>query len=82
LDSPIVRFELQNKSPVDLLDLTAALAAFGESYQDFVFDAGFDGEPGNVRFFIKEIRSGSIIADLISKSDQVSLVMQHRCFAA
>jgi hypothetical protein len=77
VEEPSVRFELKNKKPVDLLDLTASLAAFGESYQDFIFDAGFDHEPGNVRFFVKEIRSGSIIADLVSVASQGSITLEH-----
>ena len=77
MDDPSVRFELKNEKPVDLLDLTSSLSAFGEAYQDFVIDAGFDGEPGNVRFFIKEIRPGSIIADLVSQAAQGSLTLQH-----
>jgi hypothetical protein len=77
-----VRFELKNQKPVDLLDLTASLSAFGESYQDFILDAGFDNEPGNVRFFVKEIRSGSIIADLISVASQASITLEHLDAAA
>jgi hypothetical protein len=77
VEDPSVRFELKNQKPVDLLDLTASLAAFGESYQDFIFDAGFDHEPGNVKFFVKEIRSGSIIADLVSVASQGSITLEH-----
>jgi hypothetical protein len=77
VDDPSVRFELKNQKPVDLLDLTASLSAFGEAYQDFILEAGFDGEPGNIRFFVKEIRSGSIIADLVSQATQSSLTLQH-----
>jgi hypothetical protein len=82
MDEPSVKFELKNEKPVDLLDLTASLAAFGESYQDFVLDAGFDHEPGNVRFFVKEIRSGSIIADLSSVASQASITLEHLDAAA
>lgn len=72
-----VRFELKNSKPVDLLDLAAALDAFGEAYQDHVVRAGFDVERGNVRLFVKEIRTGSIVADLISLAEQTSLVLKH-----
>jgi hypothetical protein len=39
-DEGILRFELKNTRPIDLLDLTSALAAFAESYQDHVFAEG------------------------------------------
>jgi hypothetical protein len=32
-----VRFELQNSKPVDLLDLTGALGAFGDAYKIMSF---------------------------------------------
>jgi len=66
---PIIIFKLSNSKPVDLLDLTGSLAAFGEAYSDYVVHAGYDIEPGNVRLFIREIRTWSIIADLVSMAD-------------
>jgi hypothetical protein len=74
---PIITFKLENSKPVDLLDLTGSLAAFGEAYRDYVAGAGYDVEPGNVRLFVREIRTGSIIADLASMADQASWVLSH-----
>jgi hypothetical protein len=79
---PVITFKLENSKPVDLLDLTSSLAAFGEAYSDYVARAGYDIEPGNVRLFIREIRTGSIIADLVSMADQTSLVLSHLDAAA
>jgi hypothetical protein len=73
----VIRFELRNSRPVDLLDLTASLAAFGEAYQDHVLKAGYDVDRENVRLFIREIRTGSIVADLISLADQASFILKH-----
>jgi hypothetical protein len=78
----IITFKLENSRPVDLLDLTRSLAAFGEGYLDFVGRAGYDVEPGNVRLFVREIRTGSIIADLASMADQASLILSHLDAAA
>ena len=74
---PIITFKLENSKPVDLLDLTGSLAAFGEAYTDYVASAGYDVEPGNVRLFIREIRTGSVIAALVSMADQASWVLSH-----
>jgi hypothetical protein len=76
-ENAYIRFELRNSVPVDLSDLTTALNAFGEAYQDYVVSAGFESTRGNVRLFVKEIRSGSIIADLKSMADQASFVLDH-----
>jgi hypothetical protein len=62
-DDGVLRFELKNTKPVDLLDLTSALTAFAEAYQDHVIGAGYDLDRDNVRLFVREIRTGSIIAD-------------------
>jgi hypothetical protein len=67
---------------VDLLDLTGSLTAFGEAYRDYVISGGYDVEPGNVRLSVREIRSGSIIAELVSVADQASWVLDHLDAAA
>ena len=36
---PIITFKFENSKPVDLLDLTGSLAAFGEAYRDYVTSA-------------------------------------------
>jgi hypothetical protein len=57
--------------------------ALGQSYEEFVFGGGFDPLPGNVKLYIKELRTGSIIADLSAMLDQASFVLDHReAFAA
>jgi hypothetical protein len=78
----LIRFELRNSKPVDLLDLTNALNSFGEAYQDHVVRSGFEIERGNIRLFVREIRTGSIIADLASMAEQASLVLRHIDVAA
>jgi hypothetical protein len=73
----LLRVEYKNNKPVELLDLTTSLAALGESYQEFAWARGFDPQPGNVRLYIKELRTGSIIAELQSYLDQASFVLKH-----
>jgi hypothetical protein len=77
-DGDYLRFELKNSKPVDLLDLTGALSAFGDAYKDYVISAGLEHVPDNVRLFVREVRSGSIIADLISLAHQASFVVDHK----
>ena len=51
-DGDYLRFELKNSKPVDLLDLTGALSAFGDAYKDYVISAGLEHVPDNVRFYL------------------------------
>jgi hypothetical protein len=72
-----IRFEVQNSKPVDLFDLTSALSAFGEAYQDHLIQSGVDLDKDHLRLYVKEIRAGSIITDLISLAPQVSFIIDH-----
>ena len=82
-DGPFLRVELKNQRPVELLDLTASLTALGEAYQDYAVSHGFDPLEGNVKLYIRELRTGSIVADLESLLHQASFVLDHReLFAA
>ncbi|MCP8936889.1 hypothetical protein NK718_00025 [Alsobacter sp. SYSU M60028] len=82
VDEAIIRFELNNTKPVDLLDLTQSLSAFAEAYLDHAVSAGFEPERGNVRLAVKAITTGSIIADLASYSEQASIILKHVDVAA
>ncbi|MFT3966847.1 MAG: hypothetical protein QM690_13300 [Sphingobium sp.] len=79
--SIIVKYE--NKRPIDLLDFTASLAAFGDEFKNFAGIATlFDTEP---RLFIREMRPGSVVAELFYWAQQVPILaewQEHREIAA
>lgn len=79
LDTPpaVLKVELKNTKPVELIDLTTSLTALGQSYEDFVHSHGYDPVAGNVRLYIKELRGGSIIAELAAMMDQASFIVEH-----
>ena len=65
-DEPKITLEIKNQRPIELTDLTKSFLAFADEYtrcsstrEDAVADR-------DVRLYIKEIRTGSIIADLQS----------------
>jgi hypothetical protein len=60
-----ITLEYKNNSPVELTDLTNALTCFGEQYKRFVINKPEIKTPMEAKLFIKEIRTGSIITDLI-----------------
>ncbi len=69
--------EYQNKSPVELADLSLSLLAVSEEYQLHVECSvepiGDDG----VRLFVNDIRAGSIVAELISMAPYVLPFVEH-----
>ena len=57
--------EIQNRTPVELLDLTEALVSFAKEFQGYA-DTELDGPyRTGTRLYVKEIRSGSIITELV-----------------
>jgi hypothetical protein len=58
--------EIQNKRPVELLDLTESFLSLGDEYKRFVAAHPDLGVAQNVRLYIQEIRAGSIVADLVA----------------
>lgn len=76
--APRLRFEINNQRAVELSDLTASLSAFADQYRRYLADNGLDGESDRVRLYVAEVRTGSIIADLVSLGDQVEFAWEHR----
>jgi hypothetical protein len=74
----LLTVELLNRRPVDLLDLTTSLNALAQDFQEFSERHSQDPIPGNVKLYVREMRSGSIIADLIPLGDQISWIIDHK----
>lgn len=69
MDSDIkLVIDLKNKRPVDLIDLTGAYMGFADEYRRFIARNNSLIPGDDVRLYIKEIRSGSIITDLVALS--------------
>jgi hypothetical protein len=71
---PTFVYRLENTAPIELLDLTASLMAVGEQFKRFVREQGSDLAEEDIRLFIKEVRSGSVIAELVSLGQQFNLL--------
>ncbi|CAA7614876.1 hypothetical protein [Magnetospirillum sp. SS-4] len=67
--------EIKNSRPVELLDLTDAFLSLSEQYQRFAQRGDYAVNGSETRLFIKEIRSGSIIADLVSMAPQAAFLV-------
>lgn len=73
----VLVIEIKNNRPVDLLDLTRSLEALATQYRAFAKAKGYDVADENVRLYVHELRSGSIIAELASYAEQASMVLDH-----
>ncbi|WVT72609.1 hypothetical protein QM996_13960 [Sinorhizobium chiapasense] len=76
-DNSVLRIEFKNTKPIELVDLTTSFTALAESFRDFANSKTEDPHPNNLRLYVKEIRSGSVIADLITVAEQAQWIMEH-----
>ena len=76
-DDFLLRLEIRNTSPIDLIDLAGSFDALGRQYSEYVNEQGF-GETTKARLFVHEMRSGSVIAILRDVLDQASFIYDHR----
>lgn len=77
-ETPLLTVTIKNKAPVELIALADSLDALGKQYISFASSSGVDPFPGNVRLYIEELRTGSIVAVLKDIVDQASFVHEHR----
>ncbi len=57
--------EIQNSKPVELIELTNSLIALSRQYNSYVSKNGYNLEETQSRLYVKEIKSGSYIFDLV-----------------
>lgn len=76
-DKSCLTLKINNTKPIDLASLSASFTAFAEEFKDFTKNETGVPAPENMRLYVKEIRSGSIIADLIAATDQANWLLKH-----
>ena len=63
-DTGRLTIEIENQRPVELLDLTTSFLSVGDEYRRFTTSRGLAGAE-DARFYVQQIRTSSIIADLV-----------------
>lgn len=63
--------EVKNTRPIELLDLTASLTALANEYQRHLQRDHAEDAASEVRLYVKEIRTGSIVAELMAASPTI-----------
>lgn len=59
---------INNQKPVVLTDLTLALLGVGQQYQKFIENETNEQHTASSELFVKEVRSGSIVVELIAQA--------------
>jgi hypothetical protein len=69
MNGPVkLTFEIKNQHPVELVDLTQSLLSFADEYKRYIAGNEDPVVAEDVRLYVKEMRSGSIIADLVANA--------------
>lgn len=69
--APDLKFEIKNVKPIELIDLTNSLLALGNEYQNFISKQHPEAMASDVKLYINEVRSGSVIALLTAMTPQL-----------
>ena len=75
-DTPIV-FEIKNVHSIELEDLSKSLLSFGDEYRRWNSTHYQGAMAGEIKLHVKEIRSGSIIADLVAIAPSALPFIEH-----
>lgn len=69
--------EIHNKAPIELRELSLALGALADSYARYAESEGIGLDGDNVRLYIREIRAGSIIAELAALTGMTPAILDY-----
>jgi len=58
--------EIKNSKPVELVDLTNSLLGLADEYKQFLVDSNGATAAEEIKLYVKEIKTGSIITDLVA----------------
>ncbi len=62
----VLQVSIQNDSPVAVEDLAASLQALGDEFREWLSESSGRTVADDVQLYVRELRSGSIIADLVA----------------
>jgi hypothetical protein len=63
-----LHIEIKNSQPIELIDLNKSLLGIAEEYKRFLSTSGSPADAEEIKLYVSEIRSGSVIADLVAFS--------------
>ena len=76
-DKMKLTIEISNKRPVELTDLAKSMLSLGDEYRRFLAAHDAHIEADDVKLYVKEIRSGSIIQELVAMAPYALPFIEH-----
>jgi len=69
--------EIKNVQPVELIDLAQSMLSLGSEYQSYLGKYAREVDAGGARLYIKEVRSGSVITELVALAPFTLPLVEH-----
>lgn len=76
-DEMKLTIEINNKRPVELTDLAKSMMSMADEYRHFLAEHDTHIEADEVKLYVKEIRSGSIIQELVAMAPYALPLVEH-----
>jgi hypothetical protein len=76
-DAVQLTVEIKNRSPVEVADFARSMLSLGQEYQRFLAAGEHAATPEDVKLYVREIRSGSIIATLAAAAPVAIPFIEH-----
>lgn len=76
-DKTMLTVNIRNKQPVELVDFAQSMISLGAEYSDFIADSQNHLVSDEIKLFIKEIRPGSIITELVALAPTLMPFAEH-----
>ena len=76
-DNVKLRIEIKNTEPVELMDLTHSLSSLADEYRKFLSKTETMVDTDNVKLYVKEIKTGSIITELTALAPLALPFVEH-----
>lgn len=76
-DKMKLTIEINNKQPVELTDLAQSMMSLADEYRRFLADHDAHIEADDVKLYVKEIRTGSIIQELVAIAPYALPFVEH-----
>lgn len=76
-DDQKLRIHIENTKPIELVDLTNSFFSIADEYERFVLTEYGELKKEEIKLYVQEIKTGSIIADLIGGITPALPIIQH-----
>ncbi len=76
-DKAMLTINMKNKQPVDLIDFAQSMISLGAEYSDFIAESQNHLVSDEIKLYIKEIRPGSIITELVALAPALMPFAEH-----